>query len=60
MPYKLKDFVRHKFTKKSYNERDWKIYEEGLRNQGDLPIWFCKAPLPLGIIARSKLSHPTY
>lgn len=42
MPYKLKDPVRHKFTKKSYNKRDWKAYEEGLRNRGDLTIWFCE------------------
>ena len=42
MPYKLKDPVRHKFTKKSYNKRDWKTYEEGLRNRGDLTIWFCE------------------
>ena len=42
MPYKLKDPVRHKFTKKSYNKRDWKVYEEGLRNRGDLTIWFCE------------------
>jgi hypothetical protein len=40
MPYKLKDPVRHKFTKKTYNKRDWKAYEEGLRNRGDLIIWF--------------------
>lgn len=42
MPYKLKDRVRHKFTKQSYNKRDWKTYEEGLRNRGDLTIWFCE------------------
>lgn len=42
MPYKLKDAVRHKFTKKSYNKRDWNAYEEGLRNRGDLTIWFCE------------------
>lgn len=40
MPYKLKDPVRHKFTKKSYNKRGWKAYEQGLRNRGDLTIWF--------------------
>jgi|688.fasta_scaffold464523_1 hypothetical protein len=42
MPYKLKDPVRHKFTKQSYNKRDWKAYEEGLRNRGNLTIWFCE------------------
>jgi len=31
MPYTLKDPVRHKFTKKSYNVRDWRccIKENG-------------------------------
>lgn len=40
MPYKLKDAVRHKFAKKSYNVRDWKKYDENLRNRGSLTIWF--------------------
>ena len=40
MPYTLKDPVRHKFTKKSYNVRDWATYDEGLKNRGSLTIWF--------------------
>jgi len=40
MPYKLKDAIRHKFKKKNYNNRDWKAYEKGLRDSGDLTIWF--------------------
>ena len=40
MPYTLKDPVRHKFTKKSYNVRDWAKYDEGLKNRGRLTIWF--------------------
>ena len=40
MPYKLKDSVRHKFKKQSYNKRDWKAYDEGLKNRGSLIIWF--------------------
>ena len=40
MPYTLKDPVRHKFTKKSYNVRDWVKYNEGLKNRGSLTIWF--------------------
>ena len=40
MPYTLKDHVRHKFTKKSYNVRDWAKYDEGLKNRGRLTIWF--------------------
>ena len=40
MPYKLKAPVRHKFEKKSYNVRDWKKYDENLKNRGSLTIWF--------------------
>lgn len=40
MPYNLKDPVRHKFTKKHYNKRDWKAYDQGLQNRGSLTIWF--------------------
>ncbi len=40
MPYTLKDPVRHKFPKKSYNIRDWATYDEGLKNRGSLTIWF--------------------
>ncbi len=40
MPYKLKDAVRHKFDKRSYNKRDWKVYDQSLVNRGNLTIWF--------------------
>ena len=40
MPYTLKDSVRHKFTKKSYNVRDWAKYDEGLKNRCSLTILF--------------------
>lgn len=40
MPYTLKDSIRHKFTKKFYNVRDWEKYDEGLKNRGNLTIWF--------------------
>ncbi len=40
MPYTLKNPVRHKFTKKSSNVRDWAKYDEGLKNRGSLTIWF--------------------
>ena len=42
MPNKLKDAVRHKFTKKHYNKRDWKAYDKSLKNRGNLTIWFEK------------------
>ena len=40
MPYKIKDKIRDKFKKKTYNNRDWKAYSESLRNRGNLTIWF--------------------
>ena len=40
MPYNIKDPVRHKFDRKHYNKRDWKTYEQGLRDRGSLTIWF--------------------
>lgn len=40
MPYKLREPVRHKFKKKAYNKRDWKTYEKGLVNRGNITIWF--------------------
>lgn len=40
MPNKLKDAVRHKFSKKNYNQRDWKAYDQTLVNQGSITIWF--------------------
>lgn len=40
MPYKLKDAVRHKFDKKSYNKRDWQAYDQSLVNRGSLVILF--------------------
>lgn len=42
MPHKLKDPIRHKFKKKSYNVRDWKTYDQGLQNRGNLTIWFAE------------------
>lgn len=38
----MKDPVRHKFKKKSYNVRDWKTYDQGLQNRGNLTIWFAE------------------
>jgi hypothetical protein len=40
MPYKLRDSVRDKFKKQTYNKRDWNAYDEGLKNRGSLTIWF--------------------
>jgi len=40
MPYTLKDPVRHKFPKPSYNKRTWAEYDKGLRALGYITIWF--------------------
>ena len=40
MPYKLRNKVRHKFTKAKYSITNWKNYEKGLRNRGNICIWF--------------------
>ena len=40
MPNKLKDAVRHKFSRKHYNQRDWRAYDQALVNQGSITIWF--------------------
>lgn len=42
MPNKLKDKVRHKFKKKSYNKRNWPAYDQALKNRGSITIWFSK------------------
>lgn len=39
MPYKLKDPVRHKFSKKEYNKREWGSYEQGLCERGSITVW---------------------
>ena len=28
--------------KKAYNDRDWKMYDQALKNRGNLTIWFCE------------------
>ena len=45
MPNKLKDPVRHKFTKKHYNKRDWTAYNKSLVNRGSITIWFTEDAL---------------
>ena len=52
MPYTLKDPVRHKFTKKAYNVRDWAKYDEGLKNRGSLTIWFSEDAIAAGCVAQ--------
>ena len=42
---KLKDTVRHKFTKNHYNKRDWATYNKSLVNRGSITIWFTEEAL---------------
>jgi hypothetical protein len=39
MPNKLKDPIH---PKKAYNDRDWKAYDQALKNRGNITIWFCE------------------
>lgn len=39
MPSKPKDPIRQK---KAYNDRDWKAYDQALKNRGNITIWFCE------------------
>ena len=45
VPNKLKNPVRHKFTKKHYNKRDWAAYNKSLVNRGSITIWFTEDAL---------------
>ena len=40
MPYKLKESVRHKFSKASYRLKNWSAYNASLKARGSLTIWF--------------------
>ncbi len=39
MSNKLKDAMH---PKKAYNDRDWKVYDQALKNRGNITIWFCE------------------
>ena len=39
MPYKFNDARRHKFEKKRYRITNWAVYNESLRQRGDVTIW---------------------
>ena len=40
MPYKFKNNRQHKFDKAKYKVKNWREYEQGLKNRGSLTIWF--------------------
>jgi len=39
MPHKFNASRRHKFAKKKYRVTNWNVYNESLRNRGDLTVW---------------------
>ncbi|XXK32698.1 IS5 family transposase [Rhodobacteraceae bacterium nBUS_24] len=39
MPYKFNDARRHKFDKKRYRITNWAVYNESLRQRGDVTVW---------------------
>ena len=39
MPYKFNDARRHKFEKKQYRITNWVVYNESLRQRGDVTVW---------------------
>ena len=39
MPYKFNDAGRHKFEKKQYRISNWAVYNERLRQRGDVTVW---------------------
>ncbi|MDB6096175.1 MAG: transposase [Francisellaceae bacterium] len=40
MPYKLRASCNHKFNKAQYKVKNWKEYEQGLKNRSNLCFWF--------------------
>lgn len=43
MPSKSKNQVQDPVKrKKDYNDRDWKAYDQALKNRGSLTVWFCE------------------
>ena len=43
MATKSKDQKQNSVKKrKNYNDRDWKAYDQALKNRGNLTIWFCE------------------
>ena len=39
MPNKFDDTRRHKFEKKQYRITNWAVYNESLRQRGDVTVW---------------------
>jgi len=39
MPHKLNEDRRHKIPKQKYKVTNWAVYNESLRQRGDLTVW---------------------
>ena len=42
MPNKFDDTRRHKFEKKQYRITNWAVYNESLRQRGDVTVWLSR------------------
>ena len=62
MPYKLNDARRHKFEKKRYRITNWAVYNESLRQRGDVTVWLSPQVEALWRAERRKTrgGQPTY
>jgi len=45
MPYKHNENRRHKIKKSRYKVTNWHDYNNGLRQRGDVTIWFTEAAI---------------
>ena len=62
MPYKFNDARRHKFEKKRYRITNWAVYNESLRQRGDVTVWLSSEAEALWRAERRKTrgGQPTY
>jgi hypothetical protein len=62
MPHKFNAARRHKFEKKRYRVTNWAMYNESLRQRGDLTVWFNSDTLKLWAAPRrlSRGGQPRY
>ncbi len=62
MPHKFKDARSHKFEKKRYRITNWAVYNESLRQRGDVTVWLSAQVEALWRAERRKTrgGQPTY
>ena len=54
MPYKHNENRRHKIKKSRYKVMNWHDYNNGLRQRGDVTIWFTEAAIAEKTGARGR------